>query len=295
MTSPPGLPFRVAYDPARALEAVWSALRREPLTLLLGGLLVFLFDGDKGPGVAMRYADLDEAWLPVVLFLAAASAVWGLAFLALAAWLYAGFARALEHTLAAGRTPPGELFADRDRWWRVALAAVGQVVVALLALVPVGVLALVAIVLSNVVGVGEEEWIGGALALALLVWLPAFLWVMLGVSRARQAAVVEGLGPIAARRRSWSLVRGNRGWLALYTVLLWLVYVSGILLCCVGVVFTATWAEAARIESYLALVRAERPAWWIAGEPARRGPAAAPAGAWGAAPGAAGEGAGRPG
>ena len=44
--------FGRAYSPVRALKVAWQLVRRAPATMLLGGLILFLFSGSAGSGIA---------------------------------------------------------------------------------------------------------------------------------------------------------------------------------------------------------------------------------------------------
>ena len=100
--------------------------------------------------------------------------------------------------------------------------------------------------------------------MGLVLWLPFFIYVALGLSLIPLAVAVERMTPIAAFSRSWELVRGNRMQLFVFYLVTGIFTLLGLLACCIGVLFTGALAQAATVDAYLRLVRAsEDQAGWL--------------------------------
>jgi hypothetical protein len=277
--------FNRAYDPIRALQSSWKALSRSPLPLLVGGVLLTLFDGHGGGSGPFRIEqhhhvhDLHEAWMALrpTLPFAGICCCFGIAIFLFGSWVRVGFANTVESVVARGRATVGQLFESKGRFGNIVFARIVVLLIHVATTLPL--IAAVLLVAFATRGFERHEELAFFLIPAFLVWFPVWVYVALGLSLVDQAAALEGLPPVDCLKRSWSLVSGHRWMLLLYWIVGFVFSALGCCLCCIGVFLTNTLFETAKSESYLALVRGgERASWWIeAGDP----PAAAPVG-WGA-------------
>lgn len=259
--------FSSAFDPVRALGESWRLVARAPVPLLLAGSGLVLLSAD---GVEERFERSQslriDGWesafehLFATAFTAVACVVGILAFLA-ACFLTVTLARTVERTAHEGRAELSDVLSAGGRFVPMLVTQV---------LCGLGLILLGAPLLLVVwVGVAAAPHGGdvfGAVALLLAVaWIPLFVYVYLGLRLAEPAIALEGLEPVAAIRRSWELVRGNRWRLLFYLLVTALFEWLGVFLCCVGVLLTGTMKRVAVNESYLRLVRSEeeRAGWWL--------------------------------
>ena len=257
--------FGTAYDPFRALQGSWGLLKRAPATVLIGGVLLGFTDGGCSGGnlyVSDGGASFSGAEVVVIVALAAIVLAISVAFWLFACLLKVGFPTAIEKVLQSGREDVGAIFQADGRWATMVVASLLQILAIFAATVPM--LALVAI--AAVVG-GGMNLEGGALVIAsvgVIVWLPCFFYVVLGLSLVPQAVALERMDAIGALERSWTLVKGNRLRLLLFYVVTGVFSLLGFLACCVGVFLTSALAYAANAEAYLRLVRSqETQANWV--------------------------------
>jgi hypothetical protein len=244
--------FARAYDPIRALEGSWALIKRSPLPLLAGGIVLMLTDGHGNSGI-----DLDGGGglnLGEVLALLGVCGCCALAGLLIHAWISLGVANVVEMTRKGARPPFSAVFDGRGRFFEMVLGRVLVILIWLGSIVPFVLIALGAWYLHE--GLRVEEGVVVLVAiLAALAYLPAWLWFLLGISLWRPAVAIDGLAPTAAIQRSWELVRGNRLRLLLYWVAISLFSFLGICLCCVGVLLTGPMMQIAQFESYLELTQ----------------------------------------
>jgi hypothetical protein len=112
-------------------------------------------------------------------------------------------------------------------------------------------------------------------------WFLVVLYIFLGFVFVNSAAALDECGAMEAVRRSWRAARGHR------LALIWLLFIttlaalSGVLLFCVGYLFTISLGTLVPAEAYLALTRGEeRKRWWIStGEVGEPDAESSPAGA----------------
>ena len=281
--------FARAFDPFRALQTSWTAVKQAPVPLLLGGMLLAFTGGGGGVGVPIDPSrggrDVDvEAFLPLLLGAIGFGCCLAIAFFLFSSWIAIGFQRVVLDVLRTGRGDPGTVFDARGRFWDMVLARLFAGLIQLAAFLPF------AVVLGGVAWALSERAIDDEVAIAAFVVVGLLaaivsIYVGLGVSMTAQAVALEDLSPADALRRSWSIARGHRWRLLLYWIVVGLFALLGLCACCIGVLFTAALARIAATESFLALTRgAERPTWWI--ETGVVAPAGGPErpGDWGAPP-----------
>ena len=259
--------FRRAYSPLRALRVAWQLVRRAPATLFLGGLILFLFNGSAGSGISVsltraEIARLDPPWW--ILFgvvalggLVVAGALW-----VFDCWVRVGYARAVERVASRGEERIGDLVRAEGLWIPMMVTRLVVYAICLCVLLPGAGFATLAWYAGDAIRGSVLGWVSCAVIAAAYSLVLAY--VGLGICLAGRAVAIEGLPPPAALKRSWDLVRGHRLRLGTYYLTLWVLGAAGMLLCCIGVVFTATLASVAHNESYLRLVRSrqDQSGWW---------------------------------
>lgn len=258
------MPFRDAFDPARALESAWAGVRRAPWILLLGGLLLSFFHPALH-GAASGDEEVRREWLKLLIPAILLGCGCGLLVVwLLYSWFYAGFVNTCSRLYRTGAVEIGELFSDRGRFVSIFVVCLLRFGVFGLTVVPVAAIFFASFLLHQEARIDDDITIPAGV-LASLLYLPVAIYVWLGFGLAKLCAAVDGLGPVEAMGRSWDLVRGNRWLFLVYAVLMCFVTLLGVLCCCFPVVFTTAWTEAAYVDSYLALTRGEeRTGWWIA-------------------------------
>jgi hypothetical protein len=263
--------FQQAFDPVRAVAESWRLARRAPVPMLVGGILLFvLTDGDDANRLReslnetrhVRWIDLPELMLEA--FVGAACLAWQVVILLAACFLGTTLPYAVERVATGGESLLADLLTTRGRFVPLVLAVLLGALAVVAAVVPAGAVVLALEWVGNHFGV-----LGAPLRLAqgavVLLAIPVVVYVWLGVWLAEQAVAIEGLDPVSAVKRAWSLADGNRWWLLLYIVILRVFQALGILLCCVGVLGTGALGMIALNDSYLRLVRSdeEQEGWWI--------------------------------
>lgn len=255
--------FDSAYDPMRALSGAWGLLKKAPATVLIGGILLALLDGGGGGGGQVRTGggSRSEEEIALTVALVAVLVVVGIVLWLFACLVRVGFASALEHTLKMGGDEPGRIFQSEGRWLNMVFGTF------LKGLATVGAALPLLLFVGGAVGISaaaESGPLGIVMVIAaVVIWLPLFVYVALGISLVTEGIAVERLDPGEAFRRSWTLVRGNRLRLLVYYIVTSIFVILGVLACCIGVLFTGALAQTAHYEAYLRLVRSseEQAAW----------------------------------
>lgn len=221
------------------------------------------------PPLPLAIGGIGGLELAIVAVILGVFLVIGLALWLFKCWWTPGYMR-LQHATLRGEGAEGRLLlSGGDKFLSYAGLSLLQ------GLITVGVLGVGLLPGALVFGPGlylrhEGLMIGGAV-LGGLVALVALVYVGLGIGLARHALVFEDMGAVEALGRSWELVGGNRWGLLFYNIVMGLTMLGfvllGLLMCCVGVFFTPTIADAlidtGTTESYLLLTRqgAETDAW----------------------------------
>lgn len=247
--------FPSALDPIRSLTASWKLIARAPGPLIIGGLLLVVTDdGMHGGGQFTDTDFLRREWgalRPVVL---GGACFLGIVFYLISTWLWIGLPRAVDETRATGTTTFATLFDARGRYADMLLARLLIGALVLLSLVPFGGIALVAYLLVDQRVAGETEAIVAGVSVALL-YLPLWIYLVLGFSWVTQAVAIEERGPVDALQRSWQLASGSRWSLLVYWLVLFVFTLLGACACCIGVLFTGAWSFVSRCEAFLELTR----------------------------------------
>lgn len=249
--------FSEAYDPFRALGEAWKLLRKAPLVLLLGGLLLWFTDsgGSAGIGNFTEESGRFEAWkVALIALVVGVVCVFMLALFLFNSWMRLGFASTVEKQFEGQPVDVGDLFRGRGSFVAMALARLLTFVIFVVAALPAVAVVALAGFADSELDLGEVP-LGIAAALALLAYVPVLFYVGIGICLISEAVAIERMQPMEALSRSWSLARGQRLRLLLYGFVMMVVALSGVCLCCVGLLGTYTWTETAKLESYLQLVR----------------------------------------
>jgi hypothetical protein len=247
-----------AFDVGRCLQWGWEAFKGAGLTLWLGGFLMNCTSGGGGGGSGYtpstddtnpgELPDLSQ-WVPdfsdpmvigITVGVVVMVMVLILVVTAIQAWLEPGWIKAQLSSLERGEAGADILFSGGShfgpmfRWKLLTMAirfGVGAVVFA-----PSMVLAAAA-VMEESIGMGL-----GAGGLAVVLAVPAFIWLNLGLVMGAHAVVLDGVDAGEALERSWSLAKGNRLTLFFvlfaYGVVKIVATVAGLMMLCVGVFLT---------------------------------------------------------
>jgi len=254
--------FRQAYDPVRALGGAWQLVVRAPLTLVVGGLLLFLTDPDYPGGVHVEGGRVH--WFGAFL---AGGVFFFCCCLGLLLWLLncllqLGFAGALRRVMNTGEERFSDLFDARGLFGAMVVARVLKLGLVLLISLPFLVMFFGPVVLGRwsdfrIPGVVDSEAlglvIGGVFSLA---YLPIWGYVLLGLLLVEAGVAFDGRAPLDALAHSWELARGNRGHLLVYWIAMLVLTALGVC-CLVGVLVTGPWCRIAWFESYARLSSSE--------------------------------------
>ncbi|HED64744.1 MAG TPA: hypothetical protein ENJ09_04225 [Planctomycetes bacterium] len=275
--------FSTAYNPRRALGVAYRLVRRAPLTLILGGGLLFLTDplGRLQGGVDL--GSVSPRMLLALLWATSGSCVLQLLRLLFNSYLRIGYVGAVQRVLVTGEENAGDLFQGRGLLVSMVLARLGKWLGITATALPFTIAILGSVALGRSMGV-PAIGILGAVVFGVME-LVAVLFVGSGLLLVEEAVAIEGLDPGAAFQRSWSIARGRRLELLFYALVMALIrFLGGVVCCmtlCIGwvlVPLAVTWVETAWTESYLrfALPEPEEGIWverdmeqasWSAGPP----------------------------
>jgi hypothetical protein len=266
--------FAQAFDPFRSIQAAWKLLKQTPLTVLIGGLLLaFLDSGGGGVGNTFNWntnhADhqgFDEVWeqvRPWLLVLVPIAICVGLVMFVISSWLRVGFARAIELGLRTGKDDIGKVFDSAGRFGAMLLARLLCGLILFAAFIP--------LVCAGLALWFAEENLhleNGMLVMlgiaALLLWLPFYVYLALGLSLVSPVIALEDLGPTAGVARAWQLARGHRWPLLWFWIVTSIFSGLGVCACCIGALITMPMAQAMHVEAYVALKSGDQyPQWWI--------------------------------
>jgi len=260
--------FNQAYDPFRALQTSWQAVKQAPLPLLVGGGVLVITNGGSGGGgnFGSSFQDKNLDWdvlAPMIVGIVGLGLCLGIVFFVISSWVRIGFANSVEEVLRTGQGDVGRVFDGKGRLGPMILSRLLCGLIFIATMLPLGLVVLFAALATS--GFHQNEGVGWAIGIVgMLLWLPIFFYVWLGLLLADQAVALEGLQPVDSIRRSWSLVQGHRWMLLWYSIVTGLFAAVGLCACCIGIFLTGSMTEVAKSESFLALTRGgERGGWWI--------------------------------
>lgn len=268
--------FADAFNPFRSLGQSWKLLRIALLALLVAGTLLAVTDpgnagGNAGVQLNEKFNQHGQDWNATrkAVFALLASfyglgvCCFGIVAFVLHSWIWIGFANLVERLMRTGEGDIGVVFESRGRMPTMMITRLVGGTFELLCWIPFA----LAIAVGRLASGGMTVPVIFVLIVLAggLVSLCVYVYVGLGLSLAKPIVALEGLHPLDALSKSWTLARGNRIWL------LWFFFVTrvfawlGFCLCCVGVFVTNTMYFTARVESYLLLTRGdETKGWWSA-------------------------------
>ena len=249
--------FVSAFDPIRALGSSGRLIRRAPLTLLFGGILLTLTDPASNEGWRWRISADDEfEWL-IAGGLTCLGCLLFLVAFAINGLVQVGLAAAVQRVMLTGEEQFKDLFRDRGLWLNMILTRIMKSLIMLVSVLPAAFLAGGPIFIGHLFDLYELGVVAGVAL--VLAYVPIVIYVMLGLLLMEQAVAIEGKLPFEALERSWEIARGNRIQLFGYALLLGIVSLVGVCACCVGYFFTSAWAWVAWNESYLRLTQSVPP------------------------------------
>jgi len=271
------MPPDKALDPTRSFEVAWRLLKQAPVTVLLGGLILFFLEGGGSGGVNLisRGRDLGE-WgrtgsdmrrvleelRPFLLILIPIITCVSVAFFALSSWIEVGFARAVEFTLRTGRDDIAKVFSGGDRLGAMLLARFLCGLIHVAAALPILAIVLAALLIADRGGHGWL-WVFSGVGI-LLLFAVVNIYLAIGFFFVKPIVAFESCSSTEAISRSWKMAEGRRLrilWFFIFQVFLG---IAGLCLCCVGLLLTTPLSNVMRFEVYLALTRGEQfPQWWI--------------------------------
>ncbi|MCA9756113.1 MAG: hypothetical protein KDA27_09945 [Candidatus Eisenbacteria bacterium] len=283
--------FGEAYSPGTAIEAGWGALKRAPIPLLLGAVILMLSGSHCGVD-SDDWRDMPR-WAWDLLGVAVLSGgVFGLLFFALQVFVTPGYLRVAGRAIYGQHPEFEKLFGSGDRFFdmllwmllRIAIL-VGSSFALALPLLPLGLFGGAA----AVIGSGRwDHWDGVGVAFVMIgvlyvlfFALPVLLYVELGLYFGRFAVALEKKGPIEALRLSWGLASGNRLRLLLFRIVMFFVFFVGLFALFIGAIATRAIADSGSVGAFLALRRGGWPGPAMAaaghgGGPTSGGPGASP-------------------
>jgi len=269
--------FEHAFDPFRSIQASWNLLKRAPLTVLIGGLLLgFMSSGGGGGGLGFTNRwnidhgsrDVDEivkVLMPVLMVVIPIAICVGFLMFLFTCWLQVGFARAVESAMRTGKDEIGQVFDGSKRFVQMIAARVLAALITCASVIPLVAAAFVLWFLQR----GHESESGFFVLIfcaILLVWLPFLVYVVLGFVLIPPVVAYEDLSATDSLARSWQLASGNRWRLLWFEIVMSLFSLLGVCACCVGGLLTVPMSQVMRFEAYVALKHGDEfPQWWIGG------------------------------
>jgi len=224
-------------------------MMRAPLTLILGGILLALTEGEGFSGVHYSGEDWDDPEALTAGALGLVCCCIGFGIWVLNCLLQVGFAGATQRVMVTGEERFSDLFQERGLWFSMVLARLLKTVLLVAATLPFLFMIGGPLLLAEALDV---ETLGAVAAVFFgVAYIPIWFFVILGLVLVEQAVAVESLAPVAALQRSWEVAKGNRLSLFVFLVVTAIVELAGLLACCIGVLFTAAWSYTAWYEAYI--------------------------------------------
>ncbi len=264
--------LRDALDLERAITHGWEGFKLSPWVMGVGSLLILMTSSNSGNinvGDLEGLTDDGEGGMIIAAVLLAMAGVacfcMVMGFL-INAWIMPGFIRVHRELVADGETSFSTLFSGFDVLFRMILwkFLVGFITFGIIAVsvLPGGFFLVAGSgLVAGSMGDAQLPALfagGGALTIGfvllfvgIVIAIVVATYVSLGLSFGSQAIALDGLGPIEALERSWTLVDGHRWPLLLFTMVLGLVSLLGMMACCVGIIVTSGIAGLGWTEAYL--------------------------------------------
>lgn len=167
--------------------------------------------------------------------------------------LVPGYLRTHQLAVTQQEVQVATLFRPEGRFVPVVLVNLLLFVIGLLGLLAVFALAGLPLYLAN----NDPTALATVLVASTVLILPVVIYVSLGLSFAEHAVVLEKLPPHEAIQRSWQLTRGIRwpliGYVLLSVVVGIVAFLFGVILLCVGLLFTMPMARMINDAAYTTL------------------------------------------
>ncbi|MCA9727002.1 MAG: hypothetical protein KC729_04910, partial [Candidatus Eisenbacteria bacterium] len=250
-----GLGFSDAFSPSRAISAGWEGLKRAPVAVVLGAIILLVSDSNCNFEKKLENGNWESFWWLVGAAILVGGFL-GIILFLLRIFVLPGYLQVCARAVRGQKADPDQLFSASHRFLDMLLWGLLHTGVRLLTVLALG----APLVPFGVVGVisGREE-VGIVLAVVagfyvLAIGLPVFTYVELGLFFGDYRVALEGSGPLTALKESWNLASGNRLWLLLYRVIMFFFEIAGFLVMVVGVVFTRGIRDVGTVGAYLDFV-----------------------------------------
>lgn len=257
----------IAFQPTRALSSAWDLLMKAPLPLWVGGLILWVVQslGSFGGGSGNIQVDGEnpEEMIWLILPLMFIGFALSIVVMGVTAWLRVGYYNGVRTVMRDGDVEFDRLYKAEGRWLTVFLTLLLQGVLAFAAALPLALVVLIAVLLGQGLDVADGG-MAALIGLAVLLYLPVFIYIQLGLILMVFPAALDGFGPVESLRESWSLAGGERMQLFLIGLLQFGLMLVGLLACCIGVIPAGILAEVMWCEAYVQATRdRDDGSWWI--------------------------------
>ena len=257
----------IAFQPTRALSSAWDLLMKAPLPLWVGGLILMVVQslgsfGGSGGNIQFDGDNPEELiWLILpLMFIGFALSV---IVMGVTAWLRVGYYNGVRSVMRDGEVEFDRLYKAEGRWLTVFLTLLLQGVLSFAAVLPIALVALIAILVGEGLGLADGG-MAGLVGLVVFLYLPVLIYVQLGLILMVYPAALDGFGPVESLRESWSLASGERLQLFLMGLLQFGLFMVGLLACCVGAIPAGILAEVMWCEAYVQATRdRDDGSWWV--------------------------------
>ena len=264
--------LRDALDIERAITHGWEGFKLSPWVMGVGSLLILMTSGNSGNFNVGDLEGLTEGGEGEMIVAGVLLAMAGIGCFCLVmgflinSWIMPGFIRVHRDLVVDGEGDFSTLFSGFDVIFRMILwkflrgfITFGIISVSVL---PGGFLLLAGSgLLAGAMGDVQLPSLlvgGGALTVGFVLMFAGIIvaivvatYVSLGLSFGSEAIALDGLGPIEAMEKSWTLVSGHRWPLLLFSMVLGIVSFMGMMACCVGIIVTSGIAGLGWTEAYL--------------------------------------------
>lgn len=245
----------------RAISNGIEALKRQPLGMIIGAVLIAITGGGSPGGGGNLNANsngLDEAQIAMLATMVGCGLCCGLVMAVIRAWLEPGWYRLHRAIATTGEAELGVLFSGTDAFvpsliYKVIHLGIGM-----------GVFAISSLPGAALMGVGYTQdqnmvMIGVGAALWGIIALPVCIYVEMGLLMGGRIIGLDGMQPMEALSQSWAMARGNRITLFLFVLVTGLFAALGLLACCIGVIPTSAIAQYGFTDAYLRATRDDMP------------------------------------
>ena len=253
--------FSQAFNPLRSFKSVFETMNLRPAHLWGGGILLFFLEGAMQASLQSS-SSLGEIFGEKMLILfVCGGCIVGLGIWLASIWLSAGLSLNFRSVMRTGEVTTGGIFDPQGLFLPLLLTRLLVALASVLVVLPI--IVIFGVWLSLVIPGSTSGASGPRVVIILvgvgvaLVTVFVSLYVGLGLMLSEGAVLFEGHRPVEAVKRSWALAKGNRLQLFLFVLVSIIFTLCGILLCCVGVLATATITRFALLEGFLQLAETQ--------------------------------------